>query len=87
LDHSHRVAVFVKVLGDIVARVAAADNYGFLALPFGGNSACELGRMNESRSFEGVYAFDMGREIGLSTMTSGLNDMLRKLDYSLSAGF
>jgi hypothetical protein len=76
----------VKVLGDIMARIAAAHNYSFLTLSFGGKSACELGRMNESRSFEGFYAFDMGREIGLSTMASGLNDMLRKLDYGLSAG-
>ena len=75
LHHRDVVAVLVKVLRDVVARVAAADDDGVLAVAVGLGPG-ELRRVAEAAALEVLHAFDV-REVHLARVASGLDDVVR----------
>lgn len=59
--------------------VAAADDDGAFVLALGRDSSGKLRGVDEAGAGEGGEAFEIGREVGLSTMSGGLDDVLLRL--------
>src|SRR5271167_2809574 len=85
LDNRHIMAMFIEVLGDVVARNTTPDyHYPFAS----GRRLCtrELRRMAKTRSLKVVYAFNFGN-LGLTVHSGSLYDMVRPERSHLCTSF